>query len=70
MFFRSLLSGQYKNCTDKVGDFECICKKGFKGKKCEINIDDCKPNPCYPGRSINCIDRIDDYNVRKKSFLS
>ena len=61
LYFHNL--GQYTNCSDKVADFECICKKGFKGKKCEINIDECKPNPCYPGQSINCTDLIDDFNV-------
>ncbi|PIK47011.1 putative von Willebrand factor D and EGF domain-containing protein [Apostichopus japonicus] len=27
----------------------CQCEEGFKGSICEIDIDECASNPCYPG---------------------
>lgn len=32
----------------------------FLGKNCDINIDDCSPNPCQHGSS--CIDLVNGYN--------
>ena len=25
----------------------CHCNNGFTGRNCEVNIDDCHPNPCF-----------------------
>ncbi|KAL9974664.1 hypothetical protein ACROYT_G011727 [Oculina patagonica] len=38
----------------------CICKPGFAGQNCQLNIDDCAPNPCENGGA--CIDGIQDYS--------
>ena len=33
---------RYSNgCKDLIGDFECICKKGYGGKRCEKLLDFC-----------------------------
>ena len=34
---------------DGFNNYTCVCKLGFSGKNCEINDDDCKPNPCKNG---------------------
>ena len=31
----------------------CICQNGFVGEECEVNVDECAPQPCSNG---NCID--------------
>ena len=41
-----------------VNDYECKCQSGLEGKSCEINIDECQPNPCQHG---TCEDRIGHY---------
>lgn len=40
------------------GTYRCMCLVGFTGVKCEVNVDDCKPNPCRLGR---CLDGVDSF---------
>ena len=47
-------------CREKVGGgFSCKCENGWKGKTCNINKDDCKPNPC--GNGAVCEDLVAGY---------
>ena len=39
--------------------YECICQPGYTDKHCDVNIDDCAPNPCKNGG--RCKDGIDTY---------
>uniref|UniRef100_A0A3B4ZT70 Si:dkey-30e9.7 n=1 Tax=Stegastes partitus TaxID=144197 RepID=A0A3B4ZT70_9TELE len=35
------------------GEYVCVCLDGFRGRRCEVDVDDCKPNPCRLGRCID-----------------
>ena len=37
----------------------CICKKGYTGDKCDINIDDCVGVNCHNGK---CVDGVHRYH--------
>ncbi|XP_069576788.1 von Willebrand factor D and EGF domain-containing protein [Brachyistius frenatus] len=43
------------------GEYVCSCPDGFGGSRCEVDVDDCKPNPCRLGRctdgrnSFSCV---------------
>ena len=34
---------------DRVNSFSCSCAEGYEGDRCEINTNDCDPNPCENG---------------------
>ncbi|XP_069842075.1 protein crumbs homolog 2 [Dendropsophus ebraccatus] len=36
-------------CHDLFNTFSCTCASGWEGVYCELNIDDCKSNPCVHG---------------------
>uniref|UniRef100_A0A7M5X290 Uncharacterized protein n=2 Tax=Clytia hemisphaerica TaxID=252671 RepID=A0A7M5X290_9CNID len=44
-----------KNATDQ---YRCNCTRGYTGKDCGLNINDCIPNKCINGR---CIDLIENF---------
>ena len=38
--------------------YACACVRGFSGRRCETNIDDCENNPCMFGK---CVDKVAGY---------
>ncbi|XP_035676272.1 sushi, von Willebrand factor type A, EGF and pentraxin domain-containing protein 1-like [Branchiostoma floridae] len=46
-------------CIDQLRNYSCICKDGFTGRNCEINIDDCQDNVCDNGAT--CLDGVRNY---------
>ncbi|XP_077869119.1 sushi, von Willebrand factor type A, EGF and pentraxin domain-containing protein 1-like [Saccoglossus kowalevskii] len=46
-------------CEDQIGSFQCLCTAGFQGDRCEININDCEPDPCRNGAT--CDDIVNGY---------
>merc|ERR1711959_862668 len=51
-------------CTDLINDYSCECPKGWAGKDCEINIDDCAGNPCK--NDGECVDHVARYTCNCK----
>ncbi|XP_030605963.1 von Willebrand factor D and EGF domain-containing protein [Archocentrus centrarchus] len=41
------------------GAYVCVCPDGFTGERCEVDVDDCKPNPCRLG---HCIDGLNSFS--------
>ena len=33
-------------CNDLLHDYQCQCPPVYKGKNCEIDINECEANPC------------------------
>lgn len=42
-----------------MANYICICYKGFIGRNCDRDIDDCVGNLCYNGGI--CIDLVDGF---------
>lgn len=49
-------------CTPLDHDARCVCKRGFSGEFCEINIDECEQSPCLNGAT--CQDMNIGYQCR------
>lgn len=49
-------------CLDLGHSLMCRCRPGFKGLRCEINIDECAHNPCR--NAGTCVDGINDYTCK------
>jgi len=48
--------GSANNNTEKFNILSCVCKNGYTGSFCEVDLDACEENfqPCFPG--VSCID--------------
>ena len=38
---------------DGAAGYTCTCETGYTGTDCDMNIDDCDPNPCQNGGTCN-----------------
>jgi Golgi apparatus protein 1 len=45
--------------TTDDDNYSCICRAGFAGDNCELNINDCDVNPCF--NSGTCIDEVNSF---------
>lgn len=49
-------------------DYKCDCPPGYTGKNCDIEINECEPNPCL--NNARCIDRIGGFDCVCKTGFS
>ena len=45
-----------------INGYLCDCKDGFEGTNCEININECDPDPCLNGAT--CLDLDSRYECQ------
>ena len=50
--------------TDTEPYFQCTCKPGFEGVRCNGDINECAPKPCKNG--ARCIDQVANYSCECK----
>lgn len=48
------------SCENTPGNYTCTCVKGFHGRQCQYNVNDCHGHQCLNGAT--CIDLIDEYH--------
>lgn len=46
------------SCENSEGDYQCECQKGWSGKNCDHNINDCLGQCLH---DATCIDLVNDY---------
>ena len=47
------------DCLENAEERLCLCKPGFQGKDCEIDVDECESQPCINGGK--CEDLVNDF---------
>lgn len=60
-------------CVDGFGgwkNYTCNCKPGWSPPDCNVQINECRPNPCNRGGSENCEDLINDFKCHCKPGFS
>jgi hypothetical protein len=50
---------EHGDCSVDGDGYDCDCDAGYRGTRCQTNIDDCDPNPCLNGGE--CDDGVDEY---------
>ena len=53
-----------QHLNDNVSGFQCQCKPGYTGSKCEVNINDCEENPCK--NNATCHDKVIFYEDNQR----
>jgi len=49
----SVDTNECANLQGGVSDYNCTCVTGWEGQNCDINTDDCTPDPCENGATCN-----------------
>uniref|UniRef100_A0A8C5P6V0 Vitamin K-dependent protein S n=1 Tax=Leptobrachium leishanense TaxID=445787 RepID=A0A8C5P6V0_9ANUR len=52
----------YQECVDEKGDYRCVCKPGWQGKECDIDINECDdPGNVKGGCNQRCVNMDGSY---------
>ncbi|CAH2315845.1 crumbs homolog 2 isoform X5 [Pelobates cultripes] len=46
-------------CMPQTGSYTCLCKPGYTGQHCEVNVNECASNPCR--NEAICVDKVNKY---------
>ncbi|XP_019396553.1 PREDICTED: protein crumbs homolog 2 isoform X1 [Crocodylus porosus] len=60
-----------KTCSTVRGlqEYECICRPGFTGIDCTVNINECESNPCKEPH-FECVDSVNGYTCQCQTGLT
>ena len=42
-------------CVDGPNSYTCVCLSGYTGQFCDVEVDNCVPNPCQNGMCTNVL---------------
>lgn len=62
-----------RECQDGFGgwkNYSCNCKPGWSPPDCDVEINECRPNPCNVSGTENCEDLISDFSCHCKPGFS
>ncbi len=51
---------QHGQCHDGINQYHCACSAGYKGRSCDIEIDECLSLPCL--NNATCTDGIGNFS--------
>lgn len=54
-----------QTCSANGDSYNCVCKDGFNGDKCQNNVDDCANHQCKNGST--CVDGTNSYSCQCQS---
>ena len=61
------------DCADGFGgwrNYSCNCKPGWSPPDCDVEVNECRPNPCNLSGTESCEDLINDFKCRCKPGFS
>ena len=52
---------KYGICVCLTCRYECVCRAGYAGGRCEADVNECLSGPCYGPGARDCVQLVNDY---------